>query len=66
MGGLVTIAMAATVPSPNSQGTSFTTPMGFLFLFLKFKNHLGGQMKGSEMKGIKAKVVFIAMAASRG
>jgi hypothetical protein len=40
--------------------------MGFLFLFLKFKNHLGGQMKGGEIKGIKAKVIFTTMDASWG
>ncbi len=29
---LVTIAMVATVLSPNSQGTPFTTPMGFFLI----------------------------------
>jgi hypothetical protein len=27
--------------------------MGFLFLFLKFKNHLGGQMMGGEIRASK-------------
>lgn len=36
--------------------------LGFLFLFFfNFKNHLGCQMKGGEMKGSEARVVFTAM-----
>jgi hypothetical protein len=45
MGGLVTIAMAATDPSPNSQGTLHNTHGIFIFIF-KIKKPPGGLNEG--------------------
>jgi hypothetical protein len=33
----------------------------FIFYFINFINHMGCQMKGGEMKGSEARVVFTAM-----
>jgi hypothetical protein len=74
---LATIAMAAAVPRPIARVYTFTTTMEFyfhLYLFLFFlilifiilENHMRGQMKGGEMKGSEARVVFITMDASWG
>jgi hypothetical protein len=63
-------------PSPHSQGTLSQHPWNFIYLFLFFififiyflnlENHMEGQMKGGEMKGSEARVIFITMDASWG
>ncbi len=57
MGGLVTIAMAATDPSPNSQGTLHNTHGIFIFIF-KIKKPPGGLNEGCWNEGHQSKGGF--------
>jgi hypothetical protein len=52
--------------SPKSQGTLPDHPWDFLKIIIDSKNHMGAQMKGSDIKGSEVRVVFTAMDASSG